>query len=66
MPALQKPLIDNMADLLTLLQLSESTRALFPFYMLKRTISHYYEFKKTVIEQLVSLGIDREHIYQFE
>ena len=47
MLTLQKPLIDNMAVRLTLLQLSETTRASSPFFKLNRTISHHYELKKT-------------------
>ena len=63
----QKPLINNMAGRLTLLQISETTRASSPFFMLNRTISHHYEFlKNRVIAQLVSVGIDKEHIYRVE
>ena len=46
MLTVQKPLIDNLAVRLTLLQLSETTRASSPFFMLNRTISHHYELKK--------------------
>ena len=67
MLTLQKPLIDYGAGRLTLLQLSETTRASSPFFMLIRTISYHYEFlKNRVIEQLVSVGIDKEHMYRFE
>ena len=32
--------------------------------MLNKTISHHYEFlRNRIIEQLVSVGIDKEHIY---
>ena len=67
MLTLQKSLIDHMAGRLTLLQLSETTKASSPFFMLNRTISHHYEsLKNRIIEQLVSIGIDKEHIYRFE